>query len=60
MAKSQMKYSLRYSVKAEDLNSPRFGGATRDEIQEFVNSSLGMMTGGCEMCEFAHRNNSPA
>jgi len=60
MTKSEAKYSFRYSVRAEEPNSPRFGGATRDEIQDFVNASLGMMTGGCDVCEFARHNNSPA
>ena len=56
---SQEKYTFRYSVRAEDPQSFDFG-TSRDEIQEFVNASLGMLTGGCETCEFAHRNNSPA
>jgi len=46
-------------MKADDSNSFD-ADVSRDEIQQFVNASLGMLTGGCEMCEFAHRNNSPA
>jgi len=58
-SRSEEKYAFRYSLRAEDPQSYDFG-ASRDEIQQFVNASLGMLTGGCEMCEFAHRNNSPA
>ena len=58
-SRSVEKYTFRYSVEADDPQSYDFG-ASRDEIQQFVNASLGMLTGGCEMCEFAHRNNSPA
>ena len=57
--RSQTRYTYRFKMRAEDPNS--FDAeVSRDEIQEFVNASLGMMTGGCEMCEFARRNNSPA
>jgi len=57
--RSQTRYTYRFSMRADDPNT--FGAdASRDEIQQFVNASLGMMTGGCEMCEFAHHNNSPA
>ncbi|HXY56385.1 MAG TPA: hypothetical protein VEH01_02115 [Nitrososphaerales archaeon] len=59
-AGSQTKYAYSYKVRADDPTSITFDGASRDEIQQFVNASLGMMTGGCEVCEFAHRNNSPA
>ena len=58
--RSQAKYTYVFKVRAEDSNSPGFDGASRDDIQRFVNASLGMLTGGCEMCEFARRNNSPA
>jgi hypothetical protein len=58
--RSQEKYAYNFRLRAEDPTSLSFDGATRDEIQDFVNASLGMLTGGCEMCEFAHRNNSPA
>jgi hypothetical protein len=58
-ARSQEKYAYSFRQRAEDPNS--FDAAvSRDEIQQFVNASLGLMTGGCEACEFAHRNNSPA
>ena len=56
---SQTRYAYSFRVSAEDRSSFDFE-ASRDEIQDFVNASLGMLTGGCEMCEFAHRNNSPA
>lgn len=59
-SKGQMKYAYAFRVRAEDQTSIDFDGASRDEIQEFVNATLGMMTGGCEACEFAHRNNSPS
>ena len=53
------RYVFSFRLRAEDPSSPSFG-ADRDEIQEFVEASLGMLTGGCEVCEYAHRNNSPA
>ena len=56
---SKTKYAYSFRQSAEDRNSYD-SDASRDEIQEFVNASLGLLTGGCEMCEFAHRNNSPA
>ena len=58
--RSQERYSYSFRTRADYPGSPSFDGATRDEIQAFVNTSLGMMTGGCDVCEFAHRNNSPA
>jgi len=57
--RSQTAYTYRFKMRAEDMNSFDTD-VSRDEIQQFVNASLGMMTGGCEMCEFAHHNNSPA
>ena len=57
--RSQTRYTYRFSMRAEEQNSFD-ADVSRDEIQEFVNDSLGMLTGGCERCEFAHRNNSPA
>jgi hypothetical protein len=60
-SRSELKYTYSFKMKAEDKNTFDFvAGASRDEIQQFVNASLGMLTGGCEACEFAHRNNSPA
>jgi len=58
--KSQARYTYSFRLRAEDSTLIGFEGASRDQIQEFVNASLGMMTGGCEVCEFARRNNSPA
>jgi hypothetical protein len=59
-SKSQVRYTYSFRIRAEDSASTGFNRASRDEIQDFVNASLGMMTGGCKVCEFAHRNNSPA
>lgn len=60
-SRTEMKYTYSLRMRAEDPNSfDSIAGASRDEIQQFVNASLGMLTGGCETCEFAHRNNSPA
>ena len=56
---SQGRYAYTYRVSAPDTTSIEVG-VSRDEIQRFVSASLGMLTGGCEACEFAHRNNSPA
>jgi hypothetical protein len=58
-SRSQARYAYSFRLRAEDPNSFD-SNASRDEIQQFVNASLGMMTGGCGVCEFAHRNNSPA
>jgi hypothetical protein len=57
--RTEQKYVYSYRVRADDPTVPSFG-ADRDEVQMFVNASLGLLTGGCELCEFAHRNNSPA
>jgi hypothetical protein len=57
--RSQMKFEYTFKVKADDPNSVD-SELSRDDIQNFVNASLGMLTGGCAMCEFAHHNNSPA
>jgi len=59
-AGGQTRYTYTFRVKAEDQTSIDFSGASRDDIQQFVNASLGMLTGGCGACEFAHHNNSPA
>jgi len=56
---SQTTYQYTFRQRADDPSSVD-SELTRDDIQSFVNASLGMMTGGCSMCEFAHRNNSPA
>ena len=58
-SRSEQKYVYSFRVRADDPSSPSFG-ADRDEMQLFVNASLGLLTGGCELCQFAHRNNSPA
>jgi len=58
-ARSQEKYTYSFRLRAEDPTSFDTD-VSRDDIQQFVNASLGMLTGGCEACEFAHRNNSPA
>ena len=57
---SQTKYTYSFKVRAEDETSTGVTWTSRDEIQQFVNASLGMLTGGCGVCEFAHHNNSPA
>jgi hypothetical protein len=57
--RSQARYTFSFKLRAGDPNSFD-ADVSRDEIQQFVNASLGMMTGGCEVCEFAHHNNSPA
>jgi len=57
--RNEERYVFSFRLRAEDSGSPGFG-AERDEIQAFVNASLGTLTGGCEVCEFARRNNSPA
>ena len=59
LQKSQQKYSYNFRLKAEDPTSPDFV-PDRDEMQLFVNASLGLLTGGCELCQYAHYNNSPA
>jgi len=56
----QTKYTYSFRVRAEDQTSICVDGTSRDEIQQFVNASLGMLAGGCGVCEFAHCNNSPA
>ena len=57
--RSQEKYCYTYRVRAEDPTSPGYGG-DRDQMQLFINETLGLLTGGCELCQYAHFNNSPA
>jgi hypothetical protein len=56
---SQEAYSYTFRLKAEDSSSPDFV-SDRDEMQMFVNATLGLLTGGCELCQYAHFNNSPS
>ena len=56
---TEQQYAYSFRVRADDSSSSTFG-ADRDDIQMFVNASLGLLTGGCEVCQYAHRNNSPA
>jgi len=56
---TEQRYAYSFRVRAEDPGLPGFG-ADRDDIQTFVNASLGLLTGGCELCQYAHHNNSPA
>jgi len=58
-ARTEQKFAYTFRLRAEDPSSPDFV-ADRDEMQSFVNASLGLLTGGCELCQFAHHNNSPA
>jgi len=58
-SRTEQKYSYTFRLRAEDPTSLD-SCASRDEIQLFVNTSLGMLTGGCELCKYAHYNNSPA
>jgi len=58
-ARSQTTYQYSFKLRADDPNSVE-SELSRDDIQDFVNASLGMLTGGCSMCSFAHRNGSPA
>ena len=48
---------FRYSFRLEAGGRVTAEGSemTQKEIQEFVNSSLGLMTGGCELCEHYDR-----
>ena len=57
--KSQTGFTYSFKQPAKDMSSFD-ADVSRDDIQEFVNASLGMLTAGCGICEFAHRNNSPA
>jgi hypothetical protein len=57
--RSEQRYSYNFRVRAEDPTSPNHV-SDRDEMQLFVNATLGLLTGGCELCQYAHFNNSPA
>jgi hypothetical protein len=46
--KSRYKYSLRLESGGQVLAQST--EMTQKDIQEFVNISLGLMTGGCEQC----------
>jgi hypothetical protein len=55
-----MAFSLSYSLGAENQGSDGSREASGEDIQKLVNASLGLMAGGCEVCMYAHYNNSPA
>ena len=57
--RSQTRFTYSFKLPAKDMSSFDTD-VSRDDIQQFVNASLGMLTAGCGICEFAHRNNSPA
>lgn len=55
----QLKYNYRFNLSAEDR--PTLGPQEyTEDMQRFVNASLGLLTGGCELCAYARSNNSPA
>jgi len=51
--KSRYRYNLR--LEAGGLVTVQNTELTQKDIQEFVNMSLGLMTGGCEQCVFSDR-----
>jgi len=55
----EQRYQLRFSLVQEGRTAESVE-PSRDEVQLFVNASLGLLTGGCELCQFAHLNSSPA
>jgi hypothetical protein len=52
--RSGLRYRYVYTQHLADSTS-EFGEASKDEIQRFVNASLGLMTGGCEVCQYSRR-----
>jgi hypothetical protein len=54
------RYSYTYNFVAQDQRSPSSGEASGEDAQRFVNASLGLMMGGCEICAHAHYSSPPA
>lgn len=51
-APRRYKYTFSRNANFHDSES---GIGSRKEMQDFVNATLGLMTGGCEICVYSNR-----
>jgi hypothetical protein len=58
--RKQVRYTYAYRLSAQSQDYYGKEESAREEIQLFVNNSLGLMTGGCELCAYGHYSGSPA
>ena len=52
---SRTEYTYGYWLPARSEDRPRDEELTKDEVQNFVRTSLGLLTAGCEQCIYSER-----
>ena len=54
-ARSRTEYTYGYWLPARSEDRPKDEEMSKDEVQSFVRTSLGLLTAGCEQCVYSER-----